>query len=123
MSFEDFLGKLFKEGYADCTLRISQVAVLHEALLYALNDKVARRLTTHEISTYIQRGLIVKCPNCGQFSANAISTMILTQEMGGGNVIFGGPNSASLARGLCPGCGNANVTASFDMTEINARLR
>lgn len=120
--FKGFLETVFKEGRADMVIIINEMSALNDSLLYALSDEYVG-LAAHEISSYIQSGLTVRCSKCGPFAEDAISTMCLASGGAMGNAAFLGPRAAALARGLCPGCGTAFVTASFDSTKISAPRR
>ena len=121
--FKDWLELAFKNGRADCLMHINQIPQLNDALLYALTDKYAS-LTSHEVSSYIQSELTVRCFGCRRlFTKDEISTICLAEAGALGNPNFFGPNDAALARGVCPGCRRLDVVASFDTTKINARMR
>jgi hypothetical protein len=95
-----------------------------EGLIDALKDSLEKEypaLDPLEVFHHAQGGLVLRCPNCGQLTEQAVTMLYL----GGSGImqqaIFLGPNVAALARGRCPGCGGSAVKATFDPAKIKAR--
>jgi len=70
-----------------------------------------------EARSRVEHALVVKCPNCGEYDDSARDLVLLAGKGGAlstaKGAFFGGPNSASLASGKCPGCGGQSVLATF----------
>jgi len=63
-------------------------------------------------------GLIITCPRCGEYNDRARDMVLLGGEGGAfeqfKGVVYGGPNTAALAEGRCPGCSGEEVRVTFD---------
>ena len=57
----------------------------------------------------VQQGLTVTCFSCGTLTEDAVALLLLSQSGLMTGAVFGGPNSAALGRGQCPGCGGTRM--------------
>ncbi len=71
---------------------------------------------------HAERGLIIACPNCGEYNDEARDAILLIHCLKVKAAIPSGTNTESLVAGKCPGCGGGHFLAFYSHEHAQLNL-